>query len=128
MTVRAWVGGAEQPVQATAPNSMGEQQAMWTLYRTRGPVGRWSCSRSCRRGWTRPRWEIVALGGTTTTVGRCEQRVLYFQLIDKGEPGPRLPSRWRRRRCYRIRGRGSVAARANARRGAERAPPCRGNP
>ncbi|NLE57249.1 MAG: hypothetical protein GX616_02735, partial [Planctomycetes bacterium] len=96
--VKAWVGGAEQPTLYTAVDGFGQQQVMWTFYPPAN--ARWNVTVQPQTpdGMDSARWQYRLLrvespsAGTsnnspsaaTVSISRCNQYVLYFQLVDLG--------------------------------------------
>lgn len=90
--VRAWVGDAEQPAKRTSLNARGEAQATWTLYPPAGTLWTVRVAAELPADLDASRWEIVPVGPTTVSLGRCEERAVYMQLVDHGEPATGGPA------------------------------------
>jgi len=86
--VRAWAAGAEQPVQYTAPNSFGEQQATWTFWPGDGETFTVTVEPQLPAELDPARWSLKALSSPTVSFGRCQARTVYYQLMDNGTPSP----------------------------------------
>jgi uncharacterized repeat protein (TIGR01451 family) len=96
--VKAWVGGTEQETLTSAVDAFGQQQVMWTFYPPEGTSWNVSVQPQTPEGFDPARWqyelvriESPSLGtennhpsSPTLSIRRCNQYVLYFQLVDRG--------------------------------------------
>jgi protocatechuate 3,4-dioxygenase beta subunit len=96
--VKAWVGGTEQETLYTTVDAFGQQQVMWTFYPPEGTSWNVSVQPQTPDGLDSARWqyelvriESPSLGtennnpsSASVSITRCNQYVLYFQLVDRG--------------------------------------------
>ena len=96
--VKAWVGGTEQETLYTALDAFGQQQVMWTFYPPENTSWDVTVQPQTPEGKDPARWqyqlvriESPSLGtennspsSASVSIRRCNQYVLYFQLMDNG--------------------------------------------
>ena len=96
--VKAWVGGTEQETLHTAVDAFGQQQVMWTFYPPANTSWNITVQPQTPAGMDPARWqyklvriESPSLGtennnpsSPSVSIRRCNQYVLYFQLLDTG--------------------------------------------
>jgi len=93
--VKAWVGGTEQETLYTETNSFGEPQVMWTFYPPENTTWNVSVAAELPAGLDPEEWYYKALSSTSVTIGRCQQHVIYLQLLHEPKqptPVPTVPT------------------------------------
>jgi uncharacterized repeat protein (TIGR01451 family) len=103
--VNAWVGGTEQTELFSAANSHGEQQVMWTFYPPESGTWTVSVAPELPAGADPDEWsyKLVRIESPTedwvndsptaasVKISRCQQYVIYYQLVNDVPPPPELP-------------------------------------
>ncbi|MGC9360964.1 MAG: DUF7507 domain-containing protein, partial [Anaerolineae bacterium] len=103
--VRAWVGGTEHTKLFSAANSYGEQQVMWTFYPPES--GTWTVSvapelpagadpdelsyKLIRIESPTEGWVDNSPTAASVKISRCQQYIIYYQLLHEVPPPPELP-------------------------------------
>ena len=96
--VRAWVGGTEQELRLTAPNTDGEAQANWTFWLPSGATWDLEAQPDPAPDVDAARWRYRLVRVESPTAGiwlddpadgeiqiqGCNSYVLYYQLVDDG--------------------------------------------
>jgi hypothetical protein len=105
--VKAWVGGTEQETLYTKLNSFGEPQTMWTFYPPETEHWVVSAQPELPPGLDPDEWEYKLVrtesptegwvndnpGSASVKIRRCEEYVIYFQLVHTGAK-TEVPTPW----------------------------------
>jgi len=104
--VKAWVGGTEQETLHTAVDAFGQQQVLWTFYPPENTSWNVTVQPQTPAGMDPARWQYKLVriespslgtennspGSPSVSITRCNQYVLYFQLMDNGTTPPVAPT------------------------------------